>query len=107
MNSTQTRNGTTRNVGCAQTVVMKLEVVVIPVSDVDRVRRFYADLGWRLGVDIANDDSSGWCISRLRGRNARFSSERVFPRRRQTRHGDCTSSSPLERQREERSFNAG
>ncbi|BAN27134.1 glyoxalase/bleomycin resistance protein/dioxygenase (plasmid) [Caballeronia insecticola] len=35
---------------------MKLEVVVIPVSDVDRAKRFYADLGWRLDVDIAKDD---------------------------------------------------
>jgi uncharacterized protein GlcG (DUF336 family)/catechol 2,3-dioxygenase-like lactoylglutathione lyase family enzyme len=31
---------------------MKLEVVVIPVSDVDRAKRFYADrLGWRLDID--------------------------------------------------------
>ena len=27
----------------------KLEVVVIPVSDVDRAKRFYENLGWRLG----------------------------------------------------------
>jgi catechol 2,3-dioxygenase-like lactoylglutathione lyase family enzyme len=33
------------------TIDMKLEVVVIPVSDVDRAKRFYADLGWRLDVD--------------------------------------------------------
>jgi len=30
---------------------MKLEVVVIPVSDVDRAKRFYADLGWSLDLD--------------------------------------------------------
>jgi catechol 2,3-dioxygenase-like lactoylglutathione lyase family enzyme len=30
---------------------MKLEVVVIPVSNVDRAKRFYADLGWRLDLD--------------------------------------------------------
>ena len=30
---------------------MKLEIVVIPVSDVDRAKRFYADLGWRLDAD--------------------------------------------------------
>ena len=29
---------------------MKLEVVTIPVSDVDRARDFYASLGWRLDV---------------------------------------------------------
>ena len=31
---------------------MKLEVVVIPVSDVDRAKRFYCDLGWRLDADF-------------------------------------------------------
>nr|WP_243849273.1 VOC family protein [Paraburkholderia rhizosphaerae] len=35
---------------------MKLEVIVIPVSDVDRAKQFYASLGWRLDVDIAKDD---------------------------------------------------
>jgi catechol 2,3-dioxygenase-like lactoylglutathione lyase family enzyme len=33
---------------------MALEVVVIPVSDVDRAVRFYGGLGWRLDADIAN-----------------------------------------------------
>jgi len=32
---------------------LKLEVVVIPVSDVDRARRFYESLGWRLDADFA------------------------------------------------------
>ncbi len=32
---------------------MKLEVVVIPVSDVDRAKAFYAGLGWRLDADFA------------------------------------------------------
>jgi catechol 2,3-dioxygenase-like lactoylglutathione lyase family enzyme len=32
---------------------MNLEVVVIPVSDVDRAKAFYAGLGWRLDADIA------------------------------------------------------
>jgi catechol 2,3-dioxygenase-like lactoylglutathione lyase family enzyme len=31
---------------------MKLEVVVIPVSDVERAKRFYGELGWRLDADI-------------------------------------------------------
>jgi catechol 2,3-dioxygenase-like lactoylglutathione lyase family enzyme len=31
---------------------MKLEVVVIPVSDVDRAKRFYGNLGWRLDADL-------------------------------------------------------
>ena len=35
---------------------MKLEVVVIPVSDVDRAKEFYARLGWRLDADVATGD---------------------------------------------------
>lgn len=35
---------------------MKLEVVVIPVSDVDRAKRFYLSMGWRLDADFANGD---------------------------------------------------
>ena len=34
----------------------KLEVVVIPVSDVDRAKAFYAKLGWRLDADFAGPD---------------------------------------------------
>jgi catechol 2,3-dioxygenase-like lactoylglutathione lyase family enzyme len=35
---------------------MKLEAVVVPVSDVDRAKKFYADLGWRLDADFAFDN---------------------------------------------------
>jgi catechol 2,3-dioxygenase-like lactoylglutathione lyase family enzyme len=35
---------------------MKLEVVVIPVSDVDRAKQFYGGLGWRLDADFAAGD---------------------------------------------------
>lgn len=35
---------------------MKLEVVVVPVSDVERAKRFYQGLGWRLDADLAVDD---------------------------------------------------
>lgn len=38
-------------------VSMRLELVVLPVSDIDRARRFYADLGWHLDIDhTAGDD---------------------------------------------------
>ena len=37
-------------------VDMKLEVVVIPVSDVDRAKQFYAGLGWRLDADFTGDE---------------------------------------------------
>ena len=40
----------------ANTVDMKLEVIVIPVSDVDRAKRFYRDLGWRLDIDYKDGD---------------------------------------------------
>jgi len=40
-----------------QTVDLKLEVVVIPVSDVDRAKRFYDGLGWRLDADFAVGDT--------------------------------------------------
>ena len=39
---------------------MKLEVVTLPVSDVDRAKRFYQSLGWRLDADFAfSDDVRG------------------------------------------------
>ena len=37
-------------------VEMNLEVVVIPVSDVDRAKEFYAKLGWRLDADFKFDN---------------------------------------------------
>ncbi|HEX3184189.1 MAG TPA: VOC family protein [Pyrinomonadaceae bacterium] len=40
-------------------VDMKLEVVLLGVSDVDRARAFYENLGWRLDIDIANGDFRG------------------------------------------------
>jgi len=39
-----------------QGIDMKLEVVVVPVSDVDRAKKFYRDLGWRLDADRAAED---------------------------------------------------
>jgi len=35
----------------------KLEVVVLPVADVDRAKRFYASLGWREDADFATSDT--------------------------------------------------
>ena len=35
---------------------MRLEVVVLPVSDADRAKRFYASLGWRLDADLAVEE---------------------------------------------------
>ncbi len=44
-------NDAARNAGVAR-IDMKLEVVVIPVSDVDRAKEFYARLGWRFDRDF-------------------------------------------------------
>src|SRR5213080_5525211 len=38
---------------------MKLEVVIIPVSDVDRAKAFYEKLGFRLDIDIVNENFRG------------------------------------------------
>ena len=38
---------------------MKLEVVVLGVSDVDRAKKFYENLGWRCDIDIAAEDFRG------------------------------------------------
>jgi len=35
---------------------VRLEVVVVPVSDVDRAKAFYESLGWRLDADLAVDE---------------------------------------------------
>jgi catechol 2,3-dioxygenase-like lactoylglutathione lyase family enzyme len=39
-----------------KTVATRLEVVIIPVSDVDRAKRFYQSLGWRLDADFSAGD---------------------------------------------------
>jgi catechol 2,3-dioxygenase-like lactoylglutathione lyase family enzyme len=55
MSTTQTSSSTRMpEVG---TVDMKLEVVTVPVSDVDRTKEFYQNLGWRLDADIAAGDA--------------------------------------------------
>jgi catechol 2,3-dioxygenase-like lactoylglutathione lyase family enzyme len=41
----------------AATVDMKLEVVTLPVTDVDRALRFYQSLGWRMDADIVRGDA--------------------------------------------------
>jgi catechol 2,3-dioxygenase-like lactoylglutathione lyase family enzyme len=54
MSSTQARSETA--IETPRAVDMKLEVVVIPVSDVDRAKHFYGGLGWRLDADFAAGD---------------------------------------------------
>lgn len=38
---------------------MKLEVIIVPVSDVDRAKAFYEKLGFRLDIDIVNENFRG------------------------------------------------
>ena len=54
MSSTLMSNERATGIPTASMVDMKLEVVVIPVSDVDRAKRFYGGLGWRLDADFTN-----------------------------------------------------
>ena len=57
MTSTQARNAAAVDTPRARTAEkMALEVVVIPVSDVDRAKRFYGGLGWRLDADVVTGD---------------------------------------------------
>ena len=62
-------------------VDMKFEIVVIPVSDVDRAKEFYGRLGWRLDADFAHGDD--WRVIELRrlAPGARSSSARTSPLR--------------------------
>src|SRR5262249_14038972 len=50
MSTTEVRSQDAARVASARTVDMKLEVVVIPVSDIDRATKFYKSLGWRQDV---------------------------------------------------------
>lgn len=56
MSSTNVTSEQTKPTQAALGVDMRLEVVTLPVSDVDRAKRFYAGLGWRLDADIVMGD---------------------------------------------------
>jgi catechol 2,3-dioxygenase-like lactoylglutathione lyase family enzyme len=53
MSTTNVRSNDAGEVASVENADMKLEVVVIPVSDVDRAKKFYESLGWRLDADFA------------------------------------------------------
>ena len=55
MSMTEVRSSDASGAG-VNDVDMKLEVVVIPVSDVDRAKEFYGSLGWRLDADFPFDN---------------------------------------------------
>ena len=56
MSSTQVSSGAATAAPKATATPMRLEVVVVPVADVDRAKAFYLGLGWRLDADVAVDD---------------------------------------------------
>src|SRR5467141_410445 len=56
MTNTQAHGETAVETPKARGIDMKLEIAVIPVSDVDRAKSFYSKLGWRLDADFAAGD---------------------------------------------------
>ncbi|HEY4993607.1 MAG TPA: VOC family protein [Nakamurella sp.] len=56
MSSTEVRSEDATRDASVGKVDLKFEAVVIPVSDVDRAKAFYAQLGWRLDADFAFDN---------------------------------------------------
>lgn len=57
MSDTSTATNPAVEIAKAPNVDLKLEVVIIPVTDVDRAKKFYGGLGWRLDADFVNGDS--------------------------------------------------
>ena len=57
MGTTQTITETATKSRAPAITDLKLEVVVLPVSDVDRSKRFYEGLGWRVDGDFKSGDS--------------------------------------------------
>ena len=56
MSSTDVGSATSQEMAEVSTIDMALEVVTVPVSDVDRAKSFYQSLGWRLDIDLAVSD---------------------------------------------------
>ncbi len=54
MSTTEVRSNDTTRPASVAGLDTKLEIVVIPVSDVDRAKEFYTKLGWRLDADYDN-----------------------------------------------------
>lgn len=68
MSSVQDMNESANGTAGRAAIDLKLEVVVIPVSDVDRAKAFYEGLGWRLDADFA--DEEGFRIVQLTPRGS-------------------------------------
>jgi catechol 2,3-dioxygenase-like lactoylglutathione lyase family enzyme len=57
MSSTDAGSAPSVDTADLSTIDMALEVVTVPVSDVDRAKRFYQSLGWRLDIDLAPNEN--------------------------------------------------
>jgi catechol 2,3-dioxygenase-like lactoylglutathione lyase family enzyme len=55
MSTNEARNNAAENAGDAR-IDLKLEVIAIPVSDIDRAKKFYEGIGWRLNADRSPSD---------------------------------------------------
>jgi catechol 2,3-dioxygenase-like lactoylglutathione lyase family enzyme len=58
MSNTTLSDETATETPKARMIDMKLEVAVLPVADIDRAKRFYGGLGWRLDADFLRPDQS-------------------------------------------------
>ena len=56
MSTTEDRSNDASGIASVRNADMALEVIVVPVSDVDRAKEFYRSLGWRLDADVAAGD---------------------------------------------------
>jgi catechol 2,3-dioxygenase-like lactoylglutathione lyase family enzyme len=56
MSTTEQNSATATEGPKTRSMDMKLEIVVLPVMDVDRAKRFYESLGWRLDADLATGE---------------------------------------------------
>ena len=79
MSTTATRSKDATTDARVGKVDMKLEVVAIPVSDVDRAKEFYGGLGWRLDADFTAGRRPRGPVHAARLRSARCTSARTSP----------------------------
>jgi catechol 2,3-dioxygenase-like lactoylglutathione lyase family enzyme len=56
MSSTDVDSGSSTETTELSSIDMALEVVTVPVADVDRAKSFYQSLGWRLDIDLVVSD---------------------------------------------------
>jgi catechol 2,3-dioxygenase-like lactoylglutathione lyase family enzyme len=57
MSTTDAGTGQSSQAPAVSTIDFKIEVIALPVADVDRSKAFYAGLGWRLDADIVRGDA--------------------------------------------------